>query len=124
MATTTPYDLVKPLADLLGLDGDLTICDDEDQVALVKRVLTELDGVAEAAVFGVRHPDFGEAVVAAVAARPGSSLSEAALVQACRGKLAAYKTPKRVFTLESLPRNAMGKTDRKVLRVQFGDVFG
>jgi malonyl-CoA/methylmalonyl-CoA synthetase len=110
---------------LVGRQSDLIISGGYNVYpSEVEGVLIELEGVAEAAVFGVRHPDFGEAVVAAVAPRPGVNLSEAQMVQACRGKLAAYKTPKRIFSLEALPRNAMGKTDRKVLRVRFGDVFG
>jgi malonyl-CoA/methylmalonyl-CoA synthetase len=89
----------------------------------VEAALIDLDGVAEAAVFGLRHPDFGEAVAAAVAPRPGATLAEADLIKACRKRLAGYKTPKRVFLLEALPRNAMGKTDRKALRAQFAGAF-
>ena len=89
----------------------------------VEAALIDLDGVAEAAVFGLKHPDFGEAVAAAVAPRPGSTLAEADLIKACRKRLAGYKTPKRVFLLEALPRNAMGKTDRKALRAQFAGAF-
>ena len=89
----------------------------------VEAALIDLDGVAEAAVFGLRHPDFGEAVAAAVAPRPGVELAEGELIKACRQRLAGYKTPKRVFLLDALPRNAMGKTDRKALRAQFADAF-
>ena len=89
----------------------------------VEAALIDLDGVAEAAVFGLKHPDFGEAVAAAVAPRPGIELAEAELIKACRRRLAGYKTPKRVFLLDALPRNAMGKTDRKALRAQFADAF-
>ena len=89
----------------------------------VEAALNDLEGVAEAAVFGLKHPDFGEAVAAAVALRPGVELPEGDLIKACRARLAGYKTPKRVFLLEALPRNAMGKTDRKALRAQFADAF-
>jgi malonyl-CoA/methylmalonyl-CoA synthetase len=89
----------------------------------VEAALIDLDGVAECAVFGLKHPDFGEAVAAAVAPRPGHTLQEADLIKAARGRLAGYKTPKRVFLLDALPRNAMGKTDRKALRAQFADAF-
>jgi malonyl-CoA/methylmalonyl-CoA synthetase len=89
----------------------------------VEAALIDLEGVAEAAVFGLKHPDFGEAVAAAVAPRPGHALQEADLIKAARKRLAGYKTPKRVFLLEALPRNAMGKTDRKALRAQFADAF-
>ena len=89
----------------------------------VEAALIDLEGVLEAAVFGLRHPDFGEAVAAAVAPRPGATLIEAELILAARLRLAGYKTPKRVFLLDALPRNAMGKTDRKALRAQFADAF-
>ena len=89
----------------------------------VEAALIALEGVLEAAVFGLNHPDFGEAVAAAVAPRPGADLDEAELIKAARRSLAGYKTPKRVFLLEALPRNAMGKTDRKALRARFADAF-
>ncbi len=89
----------------------------------VEAALIDQEGVLEAAVFGLKHPDFGEAVAAAVALRPGADLAEAELIQAARRRLAGYKTPKRVFLMEALPRNAMGKTDRKALRAQFADAF-
>jgi malonyl-CoA/methylmalonyl-CoA synthetase len=90
----------------------------------VENVLTTHEGVLEAAVFGVKHPDWGEAVVACVAPRPGVPLDEAVLTELCRAELAAYKRPKRIIIQDSLPRNAMGKTDRKVLRTQHADAFG
>ena len=52
-----------------------------------------------------------------------ATLIEAELILAARLRLAGYKTPKRVFLLDALPRNAMGKTDRKALRAQFADAF-
>jgi malonyl-CoA/methylmalonyl-CoA synthetase len=110
---------------LVGRQSDLIISGGYNVYpSEVEGVLTLLDGVHEAAVFGVAHPDFGEAVVAVIVPRAGAGLSEAQMVQACRRRLVAYKTPKRIFALEALPRNAMGKTDRKVLRIQFGDAFG
>jgi malonyl-CoA/methylmalonyl-CoA synthetase len=89
----------------------------------VEAALIDLEGVGECAVFGLKHPDFGEAVAAAVAPRAGHQLQEADLIKAARKRLAGYKTPKRVFLLDALPRNAMGKTDRKALRAQFADAF-
>jgi malonyl-CoA/methylmalonyl-CoA synthetase len=89
----------------------------------VENVLTTHDGVLEAAVFGVKHPDWGEAVLAAVAPSPGATLDETTLADLCRAELAAYKRPKRIFLQEALPRNAMGKTDRKALRAQYAAAF-
>jgi malonyl-CoA/methylmalonyl-CoA synthetase len=110
---------------LVGRQSDLIISGGYNVYPTeVEAALIDLEGVLEAAVFGLRHPDFGEAVAAAVAPRPGATLVEAELIQAARRRLAGYKTPKRVFLLDALPRNAMGKTDRKALRAQFADAFG
>jgi malonyl-CoA/methylmalonyl-CoA synthetase len=109
---------------LVGRQSDLIISGGYNVYPTeVEGALIDLDGVAEAAVFGLKHPDFGEAVAAAVAPRPGVELAEGELIKACRKRLAGYKTPKRVFVLDALPRNAMGKTDRKALRAQFADAF-
>jgi malonyl-CoA/methylmalonyl-CoA synthetase len=109
---------------LVGRQSDLIISGGYNVYPTeVEAALIDLEGVAEAAVFGLRHPDFGEAVAAAVAPRAGVELAEAELIKACRRRLAGYKTPKRVFLLEALPRNAMGKTDRKALRARFADAF-
>ena len=78
----------------------------------IELVLDELDGVIESAVIGAPHPDFGEAVVAVV---QGAG-DEAAIIAAAREKLAAFKAPKRVFFVEELPRNAMGKVQKNLLR--------
>jgi malonyl-CoA/methylmalonyl-CoA synthetase len=87
----------------------------------VENVITAVDGVVEAAVFGAPHPDFGEGVVAVVSARPG--VTAEALMARCRAELAPYKRPKAVVMAEGLPRNAMGKTDRKALRAEYADAF-
>jgi malonyl-CoA/methylmalonyl-CoA synthetase len=109
---------------LVGRQSDLIISGGYNVYPTeVEAALIDLEGVLEAAVFGLRHPDFGEAVAAAVAPRPGATLVEAELILAARLRLAGYKTPKRVFLLDALPRNAMGKTDRKALRAQFADAF-
>lgn len=109
---------------LVGRQSDLIISGGYNVYpSEVEAALTDLDGVLEAAVFGLSHPDFGEAVAAAVAPRPGAELLEADLIKAARKRLAGYKTPKRVFLMEALPRNAMGKTDRKALRARFADAF-
>jgi malonyl-CoA/methylmalonyl-CoA synthetase len=91
-----------------------------------KEVESELDavgGVSESAVFGVPHPDFGEAVAAAVVAAPGARLSEAALIESVRTRLAGYKIPKRIVILDELPRNAMGKVQKNVLRAAYAALF-
>jgi malonyl-CoA/methylmalonyl-CoA synthetase len=79
--------------------------------------------VAESAVIGVPHPDFGEAVVAVVVPAPGHRVDEATLIERSRSHLARYKCPKRVFSLPALPRNTMGKVQKNALRTQYADVF-
>ncbi len=82
----------------------------------VEIVIDGLDSVKESAVFGVPHPDFGEAVAAAVVPEPGANPDEAAIIQAVKAELANYKVPKRVFLVDSLPRNTMGKVQKNELR--------
>jgi malonyl-CoA/methylmalonyl-CoA synthetase len=91
-----------------------------------KEVETELDalaGVLESAVFGVPHPDFGEGVTAAVVAKPGVLLSEDAIIDAVKARLARYKVPKRILLVEELPRNAMGKVQKNALRKTFAALY-
>ncbi|MFT3971978.1 MAG: malonyl-CoA synthase [Amaricoccus sp.] len=86
----------------------------------VETALDALPGVTESAVVGVPHPDFGEAVVAVltVTSDPGD------VVAALRDRLAAFKLPKHVAVVDELPRNAMGKVQKNLLREQFAALFG
>ena len=79
-----------------------------------------LDGVVESAVIGVPHTDFGEAVVAVVVAAPGTALTEAGIIAALKSAIAGFKVPKRVHFVEALPRNAMSKVQKNLLREHFG----
>ena len=91
----------------------------------IELALDAMDGVKESAVFGVPHPDFGEAVAALVVAEDGKAdtLSEQGLIDACRTQLAGYKTPKRIFFADALPRNTMGKVQKAQLRTAYEDTF-
>ena len=91
--------------------------------AEVEATLDELPGVAESAVIGVPHPDFGEAVVAVLVPRPGAALDGDTIVNAVKTRLAGFKVPKRVFVVDELPRNAMGKVQKKALRDQHQHLF-
>jgi malonyl-CoA/methylmalonyl-CoA synthetase len=91
--------------------------------AEVEAVLNEMPGVAESAVIGVPHPDFGEGVVAVLVARPGQCIDVAALVAGLKSKIANFKVPKRVVVVPELPRNAMGKVQKKLLREQHHGLF-
>ena len=91
-----------------------------------KEVESQLDavpGVAESAVFGVPHPDFGEGVTAAVVLQPGAQLSEADILDSVRSRLARYKLPKRILLVAELPRNTMGKVQKNVLRATHGSLY-
>ena len=89
-------------------------------------VETELDalpGVAESAVIGVPHPDFGEGVTAVIVARAGAALDEDALRAALEQRLANYKLPKRIVFVSEMPRNAMGKVQKAQLRERYRDLY-
>jgi malonyl-CoA/methylmalonyl-CoA synthetase len=85
----------------------------------IELVLDELPGVTESAVIGAPHADFGEGVVAVCIGQG----EEAAIIAAAREKLANYKAPKRVVFVDELPRNAMGKVQKNVLRARYKDLF-
>ena len=109
---------------LLGREKDLIISGGLNVYPKeVETVLDTLAGIETSAVFGVPHPDFGEAVVAAVELKVGHVLDEAAAVAGARAQLAAYKTPKRILAVAEIPRNRMGKVDKKVLREEWKGLF-
>jgi malonyl-CoA/methylmalonyl-CoA synthetase len=85
----------------------------------VELVLDELPGVTESAVIGLPHPDFGEGVAAICMGRG----EEAQIIAAAREQLAAYKAPKRVIFVDDLPRNAMGKVQKNILRERYAGLF-
>jgi malonyl-CoA/methylmalonyl-CoA synthetase len=90
----------------------------------IESVIDAQDGVAESAVIGVPHPDFGEGVLAVVKRREGAvALDADALIAATRTQLAAFKTPKRVVFVDDLPRNTMGKVQKNLLRETYRDAF-
>ncbi len=91
--------------------------------AEIEGVCNELPGVAETAVVGVPHGDFGEAVIAVVVPRAGASLDPDAITRALKAKIANFKVPKAVFVVAELPRNAMGKVQKNLLREQHAALF-
>ncbi|MNQ86499.1 Long-chain-fatty-acid--CoA ligase FadD13 [compost metagenome] len=91
-----------------------------------KEIETEIDqlqGVAESAVIGVPHSDFGEAVTAVVVCKPGIRLQAQALLDALQERLARYKQPKAIIFVDELPRNTMGKVQKNLLRDAYRDRF-
>ena len=87
----------------------------------IELVIDAIPGIGESAVVGLPHPDFGEAVTA-VATRSGE-IDEAAVIAACKSQLANFKVPKRIFFVDALPRNAMGKVQKNLLRRDYAETF-
>jgi malonyl-CoA/methylmalonyl-CoA synthetase len=79
--------------------------------------------VAESALVGVPHPDFGEVGVAVVIPKAGAGLEPEAIVATLKAKLANFKIPKRCFVVDELPRNTMGKVQKNLLREQYKALF-
>jgi malonyl-CoA/methylmalonyl-CoA synthetase len=91
-----------------------------------KEIESEIDampGVIETAVIGVPHADFGEGVTAVVVCDKNAGVDEAAVLKALHGRLAKFKMPKRVFIVDELPRNAMGKVQKNILRDAYKGIY-
>jgi malonyl-CoA/methylmalonyl-CoA synthetase len=119
--------------------GDIGVFDDDGYLSIVGRakdliitggynvypkeielVIDDLPGVDESAVIGVAHADFGEAVTAVIVPRANARLEEANIIRELKSKMAGYKIPKRVYFVDTLPRNTMGKVQKNLLRERFG----
>ena len=111
---------------IVGRDKDLIISGGFNVYPKeIEDALNDQDGIAESAVIGVPHPDFGEAVVAVIVPRePTDPPDEKAVIAATRDALAAYKRPKRVMITDALPRNTMGKVQKSELRKLHRGLFG
>ena len=125
------------------ITGDLGMIDARDYVHIVgrgkdlvitggfnvypKEIETEIDGmpgVVESAIIGVPHPDFGEGVTAVVVRAKGATITEAEISAALEGRLAKFKQPKKIFFVDDLPRNAMGKVQKNLLRDTYKTIYG
>jgi malonyl-CoA/methylmalonyl-CoA synthetase len=89
----------------------------------IEGYIDALPGVVESAVIGLPHPDFGEAVAAVVVGDRGQRPDAEAIVGGLRGQIAGFKVPKRVWVVDELPRNAMGKVQKNVLRERYAAAF-
>jgi malonyl-CoA/methylmalonyl-CoA synthetase len=91
--------------------------------AEVEGYINEIPGVAESALVGVPHPDFGEVGVAVVIPKAGAKLDADEIVATLKARLANFKIPKRCFVGGELPRNTMGKVQKNLLREQHKQLF-
>ncbi len=91
--------------------------------AEIEGFINDMPGVAESAVVGVPHADFGEVGVAVLVAKPGASVNAEAVLATLKTRIANFKVPKRVFVVADLPRNAMGKVQKNLLRDQHKALF-
>jgi malonyl-CoA/methylmalonyl-CoA synthetase len=91
--------------------------------AEIEGYINELPGVAESALIGVPHPDFGEVGIAVVIVKPGAKVNPDAILATLKSKLANFKIPKRCVIVDELPRNTMGKVQKNLLRDQYKSTF-
>ena len=89
----------------------------------VEAVIDEIPGIKESAIIGVPHQDFGEAVIATTVIQDGAEIDAKIVHSHLDGKLAKFKQPKKVFIISELPRNTMGKVQKKILREKYADTF-
>ncbi|MBO4222758.1 malonyl-CoA synthase [Bradyrhizobium neotropicale] len=114
----------KGYVHILGRGKDLVISGGFN--VYPKEIESEIDampGVVESAVIGVPHADFGEGVTAVVVRQPGATIDESAVLNGLEGRLAKFKMPKRVFIVDELPRNTMGKVQKNILRDTYKDIY-
>ncbi|MEO8003311.1 MAG: malonyl-CoA synthase [Betaproteobacteria bacterium] len=106
---------------IVGRAKDLIICGGYNVYPKeIELALDAMPGIAESAVIGVPHADFGEAVAAVVVARKDAKLDADAIVAELKKNFANYKVPKRLYVVDDLPRNAMGKVQKVLLRERYG----
>jgi malonyl-CoA/methylmalonyl-CoA synthetase len=89
----------------------------------IEVLLDGLDGVLESALIGIPHPDFGEGVVAVIVPQSGAKLIQEDIMLKLKDQIARFKHPKRIVFIDELPRNTMGKVQKKDLRERFARLF-
>tara|TARA_Y100000817_G_scaffold30_1_gene20 strand:- start:93 stop:605 length:513 start_codon:yes stop_codon:yes gene_type:complete len=85
----------------------------------IESIIDKIDGVLESAVIGISDEDLGEKVVAIIVSEEGALLNKKEIIVEIKGQLAGFKAPKEVKLVEQLPRNAMGKVQKNILRDTF-----
>jgi malonyl-CoA/methylmalonyl-CoA synthetase len=116
--TAEGYVRIVGRAKDLIISGGLNIYPKE-----IEERIDAIDGVIESAVIGVPDHDYGEAVTAVVVACADHALTESRIINTLRADIASFKVPKRIVFVEDLPRNAMGKVQKNVLRAEYGDAL-
>lgn len=123
--------------------GDIVVMDEEGYLTVVDRIkelvitggfnvmpsevedaLRQHPAIQDAAVVGLPHPTAGEEVVAAVVPEPGQTIDEQEVRAFAKGRLAAYKVPRRLVVVDDLPRSLIGKVLRKQVRERLLDADG
>jgi long-chain acyl-CoA synthetase len=132
-----PQETAGQLKDGWLYTGDIAIEDEDGYIFIVDRkkdmiiaggfniypreideVLFRHPKILEAVSIGIPDPYRGETVKAYVIMKPGEKATEEEIINFCREKLAAYKVPKSVEFRDSLPKSAIGKVLRKILRAE------
>jgi fatty-acyl-CoA synthase len=107
---------------VVGRSKDMIISGGENiYPAELENVLADVPQVLEAAVIGRPDARWGEVAVAVIVARPGSALDAAAVLRMFEGRLARFKHPRQVVFVDALPKTALGKVQKDMLK---GQVLG
>ncbi len=124
------------------ITGDMATMDDEGRISIVGRAkdlvisggfnvypkevenaIDEMEGVKESAVIGIQHPDFGEGVTAVIVKEVKSGITEEQVMAFLQDKIARFKQPQKIFFVDQLPRNTMGKVQKKALRDTYHGIY-
>jgi acyl-CoA synthetase (AMP-forming)/AMP-acid ligase II len=118
---------------VMDADGILTIVDRKSDMIVsgaenvfpreVEDVLLQHPAIFEAAVVGTPDDLWGEVVRAGVTLKPDQAMTESELIDFCRGRLARYKAPRSITFLMQMPKNAMGKIERRAVRSHLVDAL-
>ena len=82
-----------------------------------------MEGVKESAVIGIQHPDFGEGVTAVIVKEDEPAITEEQVMAFLKEKIARFKQPQKIFFIDELPRNTMGKVQKKALRDTYHGIY-
>ena len=89
----------------------------------IELLIDEIEGVDESAVIGLPHSDFGEAATAVVVVKADANLDCETIKNALKPELAGFKRPKKIYFVDELPRNTMGKVQKNILREMYKNAF-